>query len=98
MAPRSIEGGEGSLSRSRELVADRAAPATAGALLSASCGARNPSGRARPQPEHRESGQVHGGREQPEVGVHLGPASDPGPSSAVATAHEVAELALDLGP
>ena len=48
--------------------------------------------------EHRESGEVHRRGEKGEVGADLGPAADAGPSAAVATAHEVADLAFDLRP
>jgi len=49
------------------------------------------------QPEHGEAGQVDPGGEQSEVGGALEPSADPGPSSAVPAAHQVADLAFDLG-
>src|SRR4029453_12962267 len=49
------------------------------------------------QPEHGQPGQVYRAGQQPEVGVDAGGAADPGSSSAVVTANEMAELAFDLG-
>src|SRR5271169_2524303 len=48
--------------------------------------------------EHAEAGQVDRGGEQGEVGGNLDQSADAGAAAAVAAAHEVADLALDLGP
>ena len=62
-----------------------------------SCG-DGPSGGRGAQPEHGEARQVGGGSEEVEVGVDLWSSTDACSSSAVAAAHEVAELAFDFGP
>ena len=49
------------------------------------------------QVEDGHACEVDRGGPQPEVGGDAGRAADPGSAPAVAAAHEVAELALDLG-
>jgi hypothetical protein len=49
------------------------------------------------QVEDGHAGEVDRGGQQPEVGIDAGRAADSGSAPAVASAHEVAELALDLG-
>ena len=46
--------------------------------------------------EHGEAGEVDGGGEQSEVGCDLGFAAHAGAAAAVAAAHQVGDLALDL--
>jgi hypothetical protein len=47
--------------------------------------------------EAGESGDVHGGGEQVEVGADSGSAAHPGPARAVAAPHQVRDLPFDLG-
>ena len=61
-----------------------------------SCGDGS-SGRSGAQSERGEAGEVGGGGEEVEVGVDLWSSADAGSSPAVSTAHEVGELAFDLG-
>src|ERR1019366_1889218 len=49
-------------------------------------------------PEHAEAGQVDRGGEEGEVGGDLDQPTDAGAAAAVAAAHQVADLAFDLGP
>lgn len=49
------------------------------------------------QPEGGEAGEVDGGGEEAEVGADFVAAAHPGAASAVASAHEVADFAFDLG-
>ena len=58
---------------------------------------RCPSGGGEPQPEHGQPREVGRSGERPEVGVDPGGAPHPGPAPAVVAAHEMAELAFDLG-
>ncbi len=62
-----------------------------------SCGDR-PSVVCGAESEDGEARQVGCGSEEVEVGVDLWSSADAGASSAVAAAHEVGELAFDLGP
>ena len=48
--------------------------------------------------ERGEACEVDGGGEQAEVGVDLGLAAHAGAAAAVFAAHQVADLAFDLGP
>jgi len=48
--------------------------------------------------EHGETGEVHSGGEQGEMGSHVGLAAHPRAPAAVAAAHKVRDVALDLGP
>ena len=48
-------------------------------------------------PEHGQAGEVDRGGEEREVGVDLVGAADAGAASAVSAAHQVADLAFDLG-
>src|SRR3979490_2219313 len=69
-----------------------------GAEVTASWRSCLPSGDARAETEHGETGQVLGGGEQVEVGVDFSFAADARSSSAVLASHHVAELAFDFGP
>src|SRR5436190_23926254 len=61
-----------------------------------SCGDR-PSGGGGAKSEHGEAGEVGGGGEEVEVGVDFRLPADTGSAAAVTPAHEVAELAFNLG-
>ena len=66
-------------------------------VLDVSCGGGRPTGAGLGQSERGESGEVDRAGEQLEVGVDLRLAAHARASSAVLAAHEVADLALDLG-
>ena len=58
---------------------------------------RCPSGECRAQPEGGKAGEVLCGGEEVEVGVDFASAAHPGTASAVAAAHQVADLAFHFG-
>jgi len=62
-----------------------------------SAGAECPAGWFAVESEHGEPGEVRGGGEQLEVGGDLGASAYAGAAAAVLSAHEVADLAFDLG-
>ena len=68
------------------------------APVSSGSGGHCPSCGGSPHAEDGQAREVDRGGQQPEVRVDAGGAADPGSSSAVPAAHEVAQLAFDLGP
>src|SRR5260370_26419294 len=70
----------------------------AGCRSGSSCAGCCPASVVTAEAQDSEPGEVGSGGEQGEVGGDLELPADPGSAPAVAAAHQVADLALDLGP
>lgn len=70
----------------------------AGMSLPGLAGGHGPGPAVAGEAEYGEPGEVDRGGQEREVGGDLELAADPGAPAAVAAAHEVADLALDLRP